>query len=209
MSYVLSPSAHSTLLAHVAAHPHASVCGLLLSSLSSSSSSSSSAPVHISRALPLTHTHSALSPTLEAGLALAQAHASEEKCSVVGVYVAHANVASSHVDPRTARLARSACGEGSEALVLVLDASALPSPRALRAFLLPASAGASSSSAAAAAAQAQALPASALDAGDEARMQQLLLRIRAGERVRDWDGEFLLRLEDREGSVMWNASKRG
>jgi hypothetical protein len=77
--------------------------------------------VHISRAIPLTHTHPALSPTAEAGLALAQAHATAQQCSVVGVYVAHANVASSHVDPRTARLARSACGEGSEALVLVVS----------------------------------------------------------------------------------------
>lgn len=110
-SYTLTPAAHYTLLAHLASHPHADVCGLLLAPAAS--------PRAIARALPLTHTWAALSPLAEAGLALAQAHAREEKCKVVGVYVAHARAGLTEVGARAEMLARRAA-EG-EALVLVVS----------------------------------------------------------------------------------------
>lgn len=93
-------------------------------------------------------------------------------------------------------------GSKSARLLLILrllpsqfDASSLPSPRSLKPFLVPASTTAAASSAA----QAQALPANALDAGDEKRTAEMLEKIRAGARVRDWDGE----LSERETASCW------
>lgn len=80
-TYSLSPAAYTLPLLHAAAHPSATVSGVLLGTVSGSS-------VSLTDAIPLIHRYAALSPTTELGIDLAKASAAKEGKAVLGYYVA-------------------------------------------------------------------------------------------------------------------------
>ncbi|PWN39226.1 hypothetical protein IE81DRAFT_41433 [Ceraceosorus guamensis] len=188
-SYVLSPAAHFTLLAHVGLHPTSAVLGLLLASSSTSNES-----VEVTRALPLVHHWTALTPQLDVSIALAIQHVKKTGLKIVGLYAAN-EATGDELSPMVERIAKALASSTQQAdvLVAVLKPRALPSSAHLTGYRVSTSNSGSKQ-----------LGLNAIDTGAETRTVSILRRLQAGTQdakiaASDWDDH----LEDT--SIDWLA----
>ncbi|CAO3664966.1 unnamed protein product [Umbelopsis ramanniana] len=117
VKYTVNERAYALPLLHAAKYPSSEVCGILLADATSSDSET----VNITRAVPLFHHWTTLTPMLEVALQQVDLYATKNKLEIVGWYVANENNTDRSLNEHTIKTIDKISRQNEKAVVFLID----------------------------------------------------------------------------------------
>ncbi|KAH8550959.1 hypothetical protein BGW37DRAFT_496674 [Umbelopsis sp. PMI_123] len=116
VKYSVNERAYALPLLHAAKYPASEVCGILLGDTSSNSDT-----VNITRAVPLFHHWTTLTPMLELALQQVDLYATKNKLDIVGWYVGNENNTERSLNEHTIKTIDKIWRQNENAIVFLID----------------------------------------------------------------------------------------
>ncbi|GAB5588266.1 hypothetical protein Unana1_03166 [Umbelopsis nana] len=117
VKYSVNERAYALPLLHAARYPSSEVCGVLLAD----SSSDDSEAVNITRAIPLFHHWTTLSPMLEVALQQVELYATSKNLTIAGWYIANETGNDRSLNEHTIKVIEKIARQNEKSVVFLID----------------------------------------------------------------------------------------